>query len=193
MTIREFEVLTGFHPSTAHYEVIEQDYNSSQLDKYEYCEQYKADKDGMAERLARIADKQAWEQNDESDKRITKLLKQLEEIKAQLDKELDWQPAKDIGTNMSEQEYAMLADDEAPLSDLDAIRRVHKECGFDMAYVQIVTTVQTFEVNKHRKCRISGEYSRRPVWSASDWNYIRFNVADMQWELVNGELMPYYD
>ena len=199
MTIREFEVLTGFHPSTAHYEVIEQDYNSSQLDKYEYCEAYKTDKDGIAERLARLADKCAWERDNKhadelkaSFTEIKLLHDRLAEAKAQLDLELDWQPATDIGTNMSEKEYAELADDEPPLSDLEAIRRVHKECGFDMAYIQIVTTVQTFDKNKHGKCRVSGTYSRQPVWASSDWNYIRFNVADMQWEIVNGELQAYY-
>lgn len=200
MTIREFEVLTGFHPPMSLYEVIERDYESSTIDKYEYCEAYKTDKDGMAERLARIVDKLGWEQTDRATKELNRLRKELTDTQARLtetqtrlDRELDWQPATDIGTNMSEQKYAELADDEPPLSDLEAIRRVHKECGFDMAYIQIITTVHTFDKNKHGKCRVSGEYSRRPVWSSSDWNYIRFNVADMQWELVNGELCQYFD
>lgn len=193
MTIREFEVLTGFHPSLALYDVIEQDYNSSQLDKYEYCEQYKADKGGMAERPARIADKLAWEQNDEADKRIAQLLKQLEEVKEQLNNELDWQPAKDIGTNMSEREYQLLADDTPPMSELDAIRRITQECGFDMACIELVPTVETFDKNKYGKCRVSGSYSRLPVWASTDWNYIRFQVCGNQWEIVNGELMAIYD
>ena len=199
MTIREFEVLTGFHPPMSLYEVIERDYESSNLDKYEYCEAYKTDKDGIAERLARDADALASRRTNkllhdlnQARMRINQLENQLADAKAQLDRELDWQPAKDIGTNMSEKEYAELADDEPPLSDLEAIRRVHKECGFDMAYIQIVTTVQTFDKNKHGKWRVSGTYSRQPVWVSSDWNYIRFNVADMQWEIVNGELQAYY-
>lgn len=200
MTIREFEVLTGFHPSTAHYEVIEQDYNSSQLDKYEYCEAYKADKDGIAERLARIADKCAWERDNKhadelkaSFTEIKLLHDRLAEAKAQIDRELDWQPAKDIGTNMNEREYQLLADDTAPMSELDAIRRIAHECGFDMACIQLVQTVETFDKNKYGKCRVSGSYSRLPVWASTDWNYIRFNVCGNQWEIVNGELMPYYD
>ena len=200
MTIREFEVLTGFHPSTAHYEVIEQDYNSSQLDKYEYCEAYKADKDGIAERLARLADKCAWERDNKhadelkaSFTEIKLLHDRLAEAKAQLDRELDWHPATDIGTNMSEHDYQLLADDEPPLSELDAIRHIYEECGFDMAHIKIVKTVNTYDVNKHHKCRISGEFSRLPVWSSTDWNYIRFDVAGLQWELVNGDLRQYYD
>ena len=200
MTIREFEVLTGFHPSTAHYEVIEQDYNSSQLDKYEYCEAYKADKDGIAERLARLADKCAWERDNKhadelkaSFTEIKLLHDRLAEAKAQIDRELDWQPAKDIGTNMSEEEYAILARDGTELNDLDALRRVYEECGFDMARIHIVEKVCCYEANKHHECRVSREYSRRPFWGSTDWNYIRFDVGNFQWELVNGELMPYYD
>lgn len=200
MTIREFEVLTGFHPSTALYEVIEQDYNSSQLDKYEYCEAYKADKDGIAERLARLADKCACERDDKhadelkaSFTEIKLLHDRVAEAKAQLDRELDWHPAKDIGTNMSEREYQLLADDTAPMSELDAIRRIAIECGFDMACIQLVQTVETFDKNKYGKCRVSGTFSRLPVWASTDWNYIRFQVCGNQWEIVNGELMAYYD
>jgi hypothetical protein len=199
MTIREFEVLTGFHPSTAHYEVIEQDYNSSQLDKYEYCEAYKADKGGIAERLARLADKCAWERDNKhadelkaSFTEIKLLHDRLAEAKAQLDRELDWQPAKNLGTNMSEREYQLLADDTAPMSELDAIRRIAKECGFDMACIHLVQTVETFDKNKYGKCRVSGSYSRLPVWASTDWNYIRFQVCGNQWEIVNGELQAYY-
>lgn len=200
MTIREFEILTGFHPSAAHYEVIEQDYNSSQLDKHEYCDAYRADKDGIAERLARLADKCALERDNKhadelkaSFTEIKLLHDRLAEAKAQLDRELDWKPAKDIGTNMSEHEYQLLADDTAPMSELDAIRRIAQECGFDMSKISIVTKVQTFDKNKYGKCRVSAEFERQPVWASSDWNYIRFDCAGMQWEIVNDELFPYFD
>lgn len=200
MTIREFEVLTGFHPPMSLYEVIERDYESSDLDKYQYCEQYKADKDGMAERLSRIADKLAWEQTDRATKELNRLRKELTdtqarltETQARLDCELDWQPAKDIGTNMSEREYQLLADDTAPMSELDAIRRITQECGFDTACIELVQTVETFDKNKYGKCRVSGTFSRLPVWASTDWNYIRFQVCGNQWEIVNGELMTYYD
>lgn len=200
MMISEFKTMTGFHPPMSLYEVIERDYESSKLDKYEYCEAYKTDKDGMAERLARIVDKLGWEQTDRATKELNRLRKELTDTQArltetqtQLDRELDWQPAKDIGTNMSEREYQLLADNTAPMSELDAIRRIAHECGFDMSCIKLVPTVETFDVNKHQKCRVSGTYSRLPVWASTDWNYIRFDVCGNQWEIVNGELMPYYD
>lgn len=200
MLITEFEALTGFYPDIALWDEINRVYENSKLDKHEWCKAYTENREGMANVIARLTDKKAYRWGDGLEEELRKanteislLRGKLEDVRAQLDRELDWQPAKDIGTNMSEKEYAELADDEPPLSDLEAIRRVHKECGFDMAYIRIVTTVRTFDKSKHGKCRVSGEYSRSPVWSSSDWNYIRFDVADMQWEIVNGELMPYYD
>ena len=200
MTIGEFIILTGIHPSWLLWTVINRVYNESQLDKHEWCAAYTANKDGMADLIARLANKEYEERarNQEIELKnargeIAHLKEQLEKVKAQLDNELDWHPATDIGTNMSEQEYQLLADDEPPLSDLDAIRHIYEECGFDMAHIKIVKTVNTYDVNKHHKCRVSGEFSRLPVWSSTDWNYIRFDVAGLQWELVNGDLRQYYD
>lgn len=200
MMISEFKALTGIHPSWALWAVINRVYNESQLDKHEWCKAYVADKEGMAGFIAQLADKEYEEQarNHEIELKnargeIAHLREQLEKTKAQLDRELDWQPAKDIGTNMSEREYQLLADDTAPMTELDAIRRVAQECGFDMACIELVPTAETFDKNKYGKCRVSGSYSRLPVWASTDWNYIRFQVCGNQWEIVNGELQAYYD
>jgi hypothetical protein len=200
MLVSEFQTLTGFRPSWLLWSVISRVYNESQLDKHEWCAAYVANKDGMAGMIAMIADKEyeERERNHEIELKnahgeIAHLREQLEKTKVQLDRELDWQPAKDIGTNMSEEEYAILAGDGTELNDLDAIRHIYEECGFDMARIHIVEKVCSYEANKHHKCRVSREYSRRPFWGSTDWNYIRFDVGNFQWELVNGELMPYCD
>lgn len=200
MMISEFKALTGFYPSWALWAVINRVYDGSNLDKYEWCKAYVENKDGMAGLIAQLADKEFEElvRNHEIELtnahgEIAHLREQLEKTKAQLDRELDWQPAKDIGTNMSEREYQLLADDNPPMSELDAIRRITQECGFDMACIELVPTVETFDKNKYGKCRVNGSYSRLPVWASTDWNYIRFQVCGYQWEIVNGELMPYYD
>lgn len=125
-------------------------------------------------------------------KELAAALAENAHLKDELIRAQEWLPAKDLGTNMSQKAYAELADDSAPMSELDAIRRVYEMCGFDMALIRIVKTVNTYEVNKQHRCRVSGEYERPPVWSATDWNYIRFSVADLQWELVDGELHAYY-
>lgn len=200
MMLTEFERLTGIYPTMILWEVIEQEYGKSELPKQEWCKSFAENKDGMAERIARAADAEAFSRSiklqtnlGKEQEKNTALESRIEELQKQLDKELRWRPAKDLGTNMSEHDYQILADDEAPLSELDAIRRVAHECGFDMSQIKIISTVETFDVNKYRKCRVSGKYNRQPVWSSSDWNYIRFECANLQWEIVNGELMPYYD
>lgn len=200
MMISEFKTLTGFHPSWLLWSVINRVYNDSQLDKHEWCKAYVDNKNGMAGMIAQLADTEYERaaRNQEIELKnargeIMHLKEQLEKTQAQLDSELDWHPATDIGTNMSEHDYQLLADDEPPLSDLDAIRHIYEECGFDMAHITIVKTVHTYDVNKHHKCRVRGEFSRLPVWSSTDWNYIRFDVACLQWELVNGDLKQYYD
>ena len=200
MMVSEFKTLTGIHPSWALWAVINRVYNESKLDKHEWCKAYVENKDGMAGMIAVLADKEYEEQERGHEIKlknargeIAHLREQLEKTKAQLDRELDWQPAKDIGTNMSEHDYQLLADDTAPMSELDAIRRIAQECGFDMSCIKLVPTVETFDKNKYGKCRVSGTFSRLPVWASTDWNYIRFDVCGNQWEIVNGELMPYYD
>ena len=35
--------------------------------------------------------------------------------------------------------------------------------------------------------------TREPIYNATDWNYIRFNVANLQYEMINGELEQYCD
>lgn len=200
MLISEFNALTGIYPNWLLWKVINRVYNESQIDKHEWCAAYVANKDGMAEMTARLADTEYERQAHDQEMKmknahceIMNLKKQLEKVNAQLDRELDWQPAKDIGTNMSEREYQLLADDTPPMSELDAIRRIAHEFGFDMSCIKLVPTVETFDVNKHQTCRVSGTYSRLPVLASTDWNYIRFDVCDNQWEIVNGDLMPYYD
>lgn len=200
MMISEFHALTGFHPSWLLWRVINRTYEESALDKHEWCAAYVANKDGMADMIARLADKE-YERaahNQETELKnargeIVHLKEQLEKVKAQLDRELEWHPTSKLGTNMSKHDYQLLANDTAPMSELDAIRRIAHECGFDMSCIRLVPTVETFDVNKHQKCRVSGTYSRLPVWASTDWNYIRFDVCDNQWEIVNGELMAYFD
>ncbi|MBQ8922495.1 MAG: hypothetical protein IJ060_10120 [Oscillospiraceae bacterium] len=200
MMISEFKTLTGIHPSWLLWTVINRTYEESALDKHEWCKAYVENKNGMAGMIARLADTEYERavRNHEIELKnarseIAHLREQLEKTKAQLDRELEWHPATGIGTNMTEHDYQLLADDTAPMSELDAIRRIHQECRFDMAHIKIVTTVSTYEVNKHHECRVSKTFARQPVWASSDWNYIRFNVGALQWEIVNGELMPYCD
>lgn len=53
--LEEFEELTGFYPSADMYDAIELKYADFPGDKYAFCEAYKANKDGLAEKIQQKA------------------------------------------------------------------------------------------------------------------------------------------
>ena len=55
MMMTEFEELTGFYPSADMYDAIELEYFEFPGDKYAFCEAYKTNKDGLAERIQQRA------------------------------------------------------------------------------------------------------------------------------------------
>ena len=55
MMMTEFEELTGFYPSADMYDAIDLEYSEFSGDKYAFCEAYKANKDGLAERIQQRA------------------------------------------------------------------------------------------------------------------------------------------
>ena len=66
---------------------------------------------------------------------------------------------------------------------------------FNPERIEIITTAHTYEVNKYRRLRKAGIYTRQPLYNATDWNYVRFNVRGVgctwMYEMVNGELETY--
>lgn len=75
----------------------------------------------------------------------------------------------------------------------DAVKFVADEWRFQEKYIRIVKTVHTYEKNRHGVLRVKDTYEREPFYVSTDWNYVRFDVNDMQYEVVNGELYFYYD
>ena len=128
--------------------------------------------------------------------------RRLADLEAQLDKELEWKPSESTGTNMAQADYESLLESctgnhGAPhvMSEGEARMLVAEEFGFNPERIEIITTVHTYEVNKYRRLRKAGIYTRQPLYNATDWNYVRFNVrgAGCTWmyEMVNGELETY--
>ncbi len=202
MLISEFETLTGIYPSEMLYSVIEEFYNESKLDKHEFCEKYKFNADGLAERIQEEANEleaekaqQAYFEVRELKADLDKMRMDRNRLKDQLDRELDWHPAEHTGTNMKQKEYQKLLEcyTTEVLSDEEAVKRISELFGFMPDRIQILHEVQTFEVNKYNRQRVKDTYQREPLYDATDWNYIRFDCAGNQWELVNGELLPYED
>ena len=202
MLISEFENLTGIYPSENLYSVIERFYSESKEDKHDFCRAYLMNADCLAERIQREANELEAEKTQQAYVEVRELKADLDKmrmdrnrLKDQLDRELDWHPAEHTGTNMKQKEYQKLAESCTAeiLSDEEAVKRISELFGFMPDRIQILREVQTFEVNKYRRLRVKDTYQREPLYDATDWNYIRFDCAGNQWELVNSELLAYED
>lgn len=202
MLISEFENLTGIYPSANLYSVIERFYSESKEDKHDFCRAYLMNADGLAERIQEEANKLEQAIDHKFLSKISNLEAELEaekkradKLQQELDKELDWKPAEHTGTNMKQKEYQKLLEccTTEVLSDEEAVKRISELFGFMPDRIQILREVQTFEFNKYGRLRVKDTYQREPLYDATDWNYIRFDCAGNQWELVNGELLAYED
>lgn len=45
--------------------------------------------------------------------------------------------------------------------------------------------------NKYHRMRVAVRYKREPLYASTDWNYVRFDVNDVEYEYINGQLMLY--
>ena len=202
MLISEFQRRTGIFPSMNLYSVIEKFYGESEEDKDAFCRAYLMNADCLAERIQTEANKLEMNRENQAAAEIWKLetelnaaKKRADKLQQALDKELDWKPAEHTGTNMCPEDYERLAESGSVIivSDEEAKEHLSVLFGFMPDEIQIIREVQTFEVNKYHQCRVKETFRREPLYDATDWNYIRFDCAGMQWELVNGELLPYED
>lgn len=73
----------------------------------------------------------------------------------------------------------------------EAANFIAEELGFDPKKVKIIPAVETFESNKYHRMRVAVRYKREPLCASTDWNYIRFDVNDVEYEYINGQLMLY--
>jgi hypothetical protein len=92
---------------------------------------------------------------------------------------------------MGQARYESLASAGRAMTDQDAEEFIADEFGFSTDKIKIIHRVTTYEVNKHHRLRMSGDFYRDPVYASTDWNYIRFNCANTMYEIVNGELCFY--
>ena len=207
MMMSEFIERTGFQPLPFEYEKIEAAYYDFDGDKDAFCRAFveaggeKKVYQARAAEIDRLNGKIL--EMDRDSKRDSEVYeKRIADLQAQLDKELEWKPSEGTGTNMTQADYeSLLASctgdhgDPHVMSEDEARMLVAEEFGFNPERVEIVTTVHTYEVNKHHLLRKAATYTRQPLYNATDWNYVRFNVrgAGCTWtyEMVNGELETY--
>ena len=194
--ISEFIERTDFEPTADEYAKIEEAYYNFNGDKNAFCKAF-IDGNGVsricrarAEEISRLrsvmleTERQFKNDIEERDRRI-------EHLTAELDRELEWKPSENTGTNMSQYDYDHLARSGRKMSDGEAKAFIADEYGFAPEKICILHEVSSYEVNKHRYLRKSNTYERTPMYESTDWNYVRFNCAQFMYELVNGELRFY--
>ena len=194
MTIHEFEELTGFYPSTDLYSAIEQAYDDYPGDKRDFCMEYKANKDGLAEKIQYMASlntinalsaetakaNEAKLERDDAKRKI-------KELEAALEKAQGWKKYG-TGSHMTDADYLDLEKRGEPITEERAKEIIHKEFGFAVEFIEIINELTEYEVNHSHQLRETGKLSRLPHYESTDWNYIRFNVNGWQYEMVDGQL-----
>jgi len=201
MMIQEFESRTGFYPSQGLYSFIEAAYMESNLDKDAFCNAYKQNENGMADAIARktsiakmIASDKAEKENVE---KISGLEKEVERLKAQLNREQEWK-IYDGDRNVKQDDYERLASSVPNaayyMTDEEAKDWICSEFDFDRDKIIILHEIDEYEINRHRQLRKTGrKIDRRPVYCATDYHYIRFNTSRWYYEVWNDTLCPFYD
>lgn len=196
MQMQEFVELTGFDPTQEEYISIEEEYMSSGIDKRDFCQRFV--ERGEPARLYKRRGKRIEElgrkltqMEKEHEAGVAQLLARVAQLKEELDRELGWKPAENVGTNMSQEEYEELVKCGEELNIVKATEIVCREFGFDRCRVVVNGEAVTYEVNKYGCLRVKDELMRPPVYSSTDWNYIRFDCAGIMYEMVNGGLERY--
>ncbi len=198
MMIQEFEQRTGFYPTLAEYEAIERAYMEFDGDKDAFCKAYKKNADGIAERIQREVNMAAFKAQNAQAAEIARRDAEIECLKKELEREQEWKPYEDIH-NISQADYTELAESVPGgaahyMTDAEALDWVCGEFGFDRSKVMILHEINEYEVNRHHRLRRTGKkIDRRPVYCATDYHYIRFNVGRNWWECWNNQLRPFYD
>lgn len=192
MLLEEFERLTNIYPTLDLYAAIEAAYMEFDGDKAIFCKAYKANKDGMAERIQREVNTANISEKQKILDQIARRDTQIEHLKQELEREQEWKPYEDT-ENVQQSGYESLkhSDSTRVMTDDEAKNILYNWYGFAREKIEICHSVPVFEVNRHRRIRQVGEKERLPLYNATDWNYIRFNCGCMAYELYNDDLRPF--
>lgn len=194
--MKEFIERTGFEPTAEEYDKIEGVYYNFDGDKDDFCKTF-VDAGGEKKICANRAQeiKMLRSQILETEKKCKKDIeyrdRRIKQLTEELDRELEWKPADNAGTNMDQKDYEHLSRSGRKMTDQEAREFIADECGFDVEKIEIRHKACAYEVNKHRILRVYAEYDREPVYESTDWNYVRFDCASFMYEFVNGELRFY--
>lgn len=197
----EFEQLTGIYPTANLYAAIEKDYAAFDGSKCEYCNTYKANRDGLAESIQRAADMDTISSSINREREIADRIEALEKenvrLKQALEREQEWSPYESEH-NVKQVDYKELVKGVANggahyMTDAEAVEWIRSLFDFDPSKITILHEIDEEEINRHRQCRKTGtKVDRRPVYCATDYHYIRFNTRHWCYEVWNDRLLPFY-
>lgn len=199
MNIQEFTDRTGIYLSLDHYKFVEQAYMKQSADKDAFCKAYRENADGLAEKIQREADLIAINNQNRATAAANKLRAENETLREkaqrlieQLEREQEWKPYGHNST-MKDEDYARLTQSGKEMTDTEAVELIASEFGFCAGKIEIVHKIATYEISRHNRLRACGEIDRPPVYDATDWNYVRFNCAGWQYEMIDGQLYQFND
>ncbi len=186
MMMSEFVERTGFEPTAAEYEKIEEAYYRFDGDKDEFCKIWK--KNGGIEQTCRDRAQLIAKLQSQIGELEKNLMKKVSDLTQQLEREQEWRPYTDE-RNFPQKEYDHLASSGRVMTDEEAIRWIADEFGFREDKIEIVHEIPEYQINRHSCLRRTGKtIDRRPLYDATDWNYVRFDVGNWMYECVNDEL-----
>ena len=106
------------------------------------------------------------------------------------------------GTHMTQKDYTSLeeharsligcCDKNTVLTNEEAILLINKEFGFEASRIEILNEAELDITEPGARYVKTEKVARPPMYAATDWNYIRFNVhcrpAIWYYEMINAQL-----
>jgi hypothetical protein len=99
-----------------------------------------------------------------------------------------------IGTRMPQEDYIELEKStfRSILANEEAILLINSSCGFEASKIEILHEGEIDDTESGSRSIKIKKVLRAPIYNATDWNYIRFNVhcsgGEWYYEFINGEL-----
>lgn len=166
-------------------------------DKDTFCRMYKCNENGLATKIQMKVNATSKDKDNESAARNKALIDEIEQLKDELKRierklELeeewseyfnpDYMPQDEYLYKQRQCEYKFV---ENGIKDW-----LHRSFGFSTEAISIITSIPMEEKNRHGLIRtVKGKkYDRRPVYFASDLNYVMLEVCGYTYECIDGNL-----